>query len=167
MSVVRLVAPWRWRPVWQGLLLAIVSVAMSVHGMVVSTRERTAQTALSGMLEGLDLLAIEREVSVTTHDALAAVVMDMYEGGHDADVVLRLEALRHEVGQASVDLAARPPSVGWGVMHEGMTDAADRLLASFDQPRSRHEILAWLDEFLYDFKRVVPTDPIGTTRLKS
>ncbi len=146
---------------WQGLAVGVLAIFTAVYGTVVSGREQTARTTLARMQEGLSLLAVERDVSLSAHDLIASITMDMYAGAHEADVAEHREAFRRRVAAASAQLSSSAPSETWRSIHREMGRAAGRLLSSFDEPRSRSETLAWIDAFLQDFKRVVPTDNLG------
>ncbi|MDX1577144.1 MAG: hypothetical protein R3266_01615, partial [Gemmatimonadota bacterium] len=122
-SVARLLAPWRWRPIWQGLSLLVLMIAAGVYGMVLSARERAVQATLTGTVDGLRLLAVERDVSIAAHDLLAALAMDMYEGGRAVEVALKREALRTAALEAGRSLAAQPPAERWHLVHRGMMEA--------------------------------------------
>lgn len=152
---------WSSRPLWQGLAIAAVAVCAAVYGAVVSGREQAAQRPLQGMEEGLRLLEIERDVSIVAHDLIAALTMAMYEGGHRAEIATGMTDLRAALEDAESRLAARPPSDGWRLIHAQMVASTSDALAAFDEPRTTGETLAWVDEYLYDFKRVVPTDNLG------
>ena len=152
---------WSTRPLWEGLAIAIVAVCAAVYGAVISGRERAAQAPLEGMLEGLELLAIERDVSIPAHDIIAELTMAMYEGGHEAGIDAGMAALRTVMEEAAARLAGLPPSDGWRLIHAQMMAATSEALEVFEEPRTTSETLAWIDEYLYNFKRVIPTDNLG------
>ncbi len=160
-AVIEGLSSWRSQPIWQGLLVAVLAISGAVYGTIVSARADADRETTSGLLEGLDLLAIERDVSITAHEAIAGVTMEMYEGGHGPEVEDRLTVLHGSVELGLERLRERPPSLSWRATHEDMTLAAERLLDGSHETRSGGELLAWLDEFLFDFKRVVPTDNLG------
>jgi len=152
---------WSSRPLWEGLAIAIVAVCAAVYGAVISGRERAAQAPLESMREGLELLAIERDVSLAAHDVVAELTMAMYEGGHEAEIQTGMAGLRVAMEDAAARLAARPPSDSWRLTHAQMTASTAEALEAFEEPRTTGEALAWIDEYLYGFKRVIPTDNLG------
>ncbi len=160
-ALIKPLPKWSSRPLWEGLLIAIVAVCAAMYGAVVSSRERAAQRPLGGMREGLRLLAIERDVSIAAHDVIAELSMAMYEGGHEARIDTTLSDLRTALEDAEARLTERSPSDGWRLIHAQMVASTTEALAEFDFPRTTGEELAWIDEYLYDFKRVVPTDNLG------
>lgn len=142
-------------------MIAIVAVCAAVYGAVISGQERADQTPLESMLEGLELLDIERDVSLPAHDAAAELTMAMYEGGHEKGLETAMADLRAAMEDAAARLATLPPTDGWRLTHAQMTAATTEALEAFDEPRTTSGTLAWVDEYLYDFKRVVPTDNLG------
>lgn len=142
-------------------MIAVVAVCAAVYGAVISGRERAAQAPLESMREGLELLDIERDVSLAAHDAIAELTMTMYEGGHETGLETTMAELRVVMETAAERLADLPPGDSWRLTHAQMTAATAEALEAFDEPRTTSESLAWLDEYLYDFKRVVPTDNLG------
>ncbi len=160
-TVVRALSPWHWRPLWQGLIVAIIAISATVYGTRVNGQARATHETVSGLREGLELLSVQRDVSLIAHEALSAITMQMYEGGRKAEVDSTLGALEQSVRGARVRLESSPPRPSWRGTQNEMVTAADQLLDAFGRERSNGERLAWIDEFLYDFRRVVPTDNQG------
>ena len=152
---------WSSRPIWEGLGVAVLAVIAGVYGTIVAGREDAAQRPLPGMREGLELLAIERDVSLVAHDFIAALTMEMYEGGHDAAVGRGLVELEASLVDAHSRLEDAASSDAWRITVTEMSVAVNHALASFGVERSTSGKRAWIDEFLYDFKRVVLTDNLG------
>lgn len=142
-------------------MIGIIAVCAAVYGVVISSQERSAQAPLESMREGLELLAIERDVSLPAHEVIAELTMAMYEGGHEAEIENAMTGLRAAMEDAAARLAAHPPSDSWRLTHAQMTASTAEALDAFDDPRTTGETLAWVDEYLYDFKRVIPTDNLG------
>ena len=152
---------WSPRPIWEGLAVAVLAMFTAVYATVVVGRERAMQAPLGAMREGLELLAIERDVSVVASDLIATLSMQMYEGGHRDELERRRGALRESVENANARLAATTPTDAWRETHDGMQKAVSVALATFDQPQTSNGLSSWLTEFLYDFKLVIPTDNMG------
>ena len=150
-----------FRPIWEGLVVAMLAVTAAVYGSIVVGREGADRAPLLGMREGLELLEVERDVSIAAAAFNATLVMQMYEGGHDEELRARSGLLHESIRDAAARLDAIAPSDGWVQTHQDMSEAVDHALATFDRPRTNNEISSWLTEFLYDFKRVIPTDNLG------
>lgn len=155
-------SPWSWRPLWQGALVAVLTVGAAVYGTRISQEERGRLSALDAGMEGLELLRIERDVSRTAYDWMASLSMWSYTGGYRDRYEADREVFRRSVEDAREQLAARTPSPSWRTIHADMHDASDNVLRTFDDERTPAETRAWLTEFLFGFKRVVPTDNLGS-----
>jgi len=160
-TAIRALSPWGWRPLWQGVVIASIAVSATVYGTRVNGLARSTYQTVFGLREGLELLSIERDVSLVAHDVISALTMEMYEGGRRSEVTAGLETFERSARGAKTRLETTPPSPSWRPTHDDMLAAVDELLETIDVPRADGERLAWLDEFLYDFKRVVPTDNLG------
>jgi len=152
---------WSPRPIWEGLAVAVLVVFTAVYATLVVGREEARQAPLGAMQEGLELLAIERDVSVVASDLIATLSMQMYDGGYEDELERRRAALRTSIEDANARLAATAPSGAWRETHDGMQEAVSGALETFDQDRTSNELSSWLTEFLYDFKLVIPTDNMG------
>ncbi|MDH3732294.1 MAG: bifunctional diguanylate cyclase/phosphodiesterase [Gemmatimonadota bacterium] len=152
---------WSPRPIWEGLGVALLAMTTAVAGALVVSRENVERVPLEGMREGLEFLVVERDVSVAASDFIATLSMQMYEGGYEAELERRYRVLGDRVREAEARLDSMSPSDGWAQTHREMNEAVDFALDSFEDPRSSSETHSWLSEFLYDFKRVVPTDNMG------
>ena len=149
------------RPIWEGLAVAVLVIFTAVYATVVVGRERAIQQPVGAMVEGLELLAVERDVSIVASDLIATLSMQMYEGGHAGELERDRLALRRSIEDADERLAATVPADGWRETRDGMREAVSNALETFDQPRTSNELSSWLTEFLYDFKLVIPTDNLG------
>lgn len=149
------------RSAWGGVLLALLGTAAAALAAVSIARERTTQLQLASMREGLELLAVERDVSLVASRYLTATTMQMYAGGHESEAVKAREAFRSSLRIARTALVADEPSDSWRPIHTDMSTAVRSALATFDEPRNSSEQISWVDEFLYDYKRVIPTDNLG------
>ncbi|MDX1394580.1 MAG: GGDEF and EAL domain-containing protein [Gemmatimonadota bacterium] len=149
------------RPVWEGLFVGLLAITAAIYGSIVVGRESADRAPLLGMREGLELLEVERDVSIAAAAFSATLTMQMYEGGHEEELSLRGEVLHQSMREAAARLDAMSPSHGWSQTHEDMSESVSHALATFDRPRTNSEISSWLTEFLYDFKRVIPTDNLG------
>lgn len=159
----RTAGPLRWsgRFVQEGLIVSVLAVLTAALAAVVSSKERGTLRQQEGMLEGLELLQIERELSVVATRFITTTTMHMYAGGRADEIENEREAFRRGLEAARSELVARPPSDGWRSIHDEMSTAVALALGTFHRPRSNSEVISWADEFLYDFKRVVPTDNLG------
>ena len=152
---------WSPRPVWEGLAVALLAVTVAIYGSIVVGREGADRAPLLGMREGLELLRVERDVSIAAAAYDATLTLHMYEGGHAEELARRGETLRRSMLDAAARLDSIAPSDSWNPTHEHMREAVGTALATFDRPSSSNERSSWLTEFLYDFKRVIPTDNLG------
>ena len=141
--------------------MAVLAMTTAIYGSFVVSREDADRAPIEGMRQGLDLLAIERDVSVVAFDFVAALKMHMYDGEHAAEMAGRYGRLGDAIRDAADALDSLVPTPGWARTHRGMSDAVDAALASWDEPRTPGETRSWLSEFLYDFKLVIPTDNMG------
>lgn len=139
----------------------MLAVAAAVYGSIVVGRESGHRAPLEGMREGLELLVVERDVSIVASDFIATLSMHMYEGGHEEELDLRRRALSRGIDDAADRLAEIVPSDGWRETHREMSEAVANARAQFNETRTSNEMYSWLSEFLYDFKRVIPTDNMG------
>lgn len=152
---------WSPRPIWEGLAIAVLAIGTTIYATVVVGREQATRAPVAAMREGLELLVVERDVSIVAFDLIATLSMEMYEGGHEADLERRRIALRTSVEAARSRLAATSPTDAWRQTHDGMSEAVSSALGTFDEERTHNELYSWLSEFLYDFKLVIPTDNMG------
>ncbi len=143
------------------MALIVLALLVSVYGAVVSGREAASQAPLRSMVEGLELLAVERDVSLAAHEFVTALAMEMYQGGHGAVVERARESFRQVAAEAAAHLAADPPSDGWRSTRDQMERALRSILPLLVPTADAGRMLAQVDEFLYDFKRVVPSDNVG------
>lgn len=155
-------SPWSWRPIWVGVVVAVFTICAAIHGTRVTQEERGRQVALDVGQEGLALLRIERDVSRAAFDYMGSISMAYFTGDVGARLGTDREAFRASVADAAERLAASPPSPSWETIHEDMSDATAGVLETFDEPRTLVQTRAWMLEFLFDFKRVVPTDNQGS-----
>ena len=145
-SLGRSLSPWRWRPIWQGFVVGVIAVSAAVYGTRVSSYARETGQVVSGLREGVELLSVERDVSLAAHDAIAALLMHMYEGGRAEEVASAAELLETTVRTAGARLASEPPSKSWGPTHEAMSAAIDAWLADVSDARSSRERIAWFGD---------------------
>ena len=146
---------------WEGLAVAILALTTAVYASQVVSRESAARAPLEAMREGLELLVVERDVSVAASDYIATLSMQMYEAGHDDELDRRWRRLGEQMRMAQARLDSMTPSDAWARTHRDMSTAVDGALDTIDEVRSTYGTYSWLVEFLYDFKRVIPTDNMG------
>ncbi len=149
------------RSMWLAVVLALLATSGAVLAGVVVSHEHNNQRQLASMREGLELLRIERDVSVVATRFLTTLTMHRYAGGLASEVETTRQAFRESLLAADRGLGNRQPSEAWRPIHTDMSTAVTAALHTFDDARSPAELVSWGDEFLYDFKRVVPTDNLG------
>ena len=149
------------RSLWLALGLTVLATAVASVSAVAIVRERAALHRLSVMREGMDLLEVERAVSLAGYELITATTMHMYDGKRSDEVGRRKEIFRRSLVSASKSLAGHPASESWRPIWERMVTAVDGALDGFDRPRTYSELIAWGDEFLYDFKLVRAPEHMG------
>jgi diguanylate cyclase (GGDEF)-like protein len=146
---------------WFGLTLALLATVASVMAAVAISHEQSRRAQLAAMSEGLELLRVEWDVSVVAARFVTGVTMHRYAGGLEAEIETAREEFRQSLLDADRYLSSVTPSEAWDPIHTDMSTAVAGALASFDEERTPADLVAWTDEFLFDFKRVVPTDNLG------
>ncbi len=146
---------------WEGLGVALLAMMAAVYGSIVVSQESAERAPLEGMRQGLEFLAIERDLSLVASDFIAALTMQMYDGEHADEAEVRFARLGDAIRTAGARLDSIDPSPGWARTHRDMSAAVGHALGSFDHERTQGETSSWLSEFLYDFKLVIPTDNMG------
>lgn len=149
------------RSFWFGLALALLATVASVLAAVAIGHENAHRSRLAAMSEGLELLRIEWDVSVVSAYYITTLTMHRYAGGLEGEIERTRAGFRSSLESAHRDLVAHPPTEAWDPVYTDMFTAVTGALEDFDRERDYAEQVAWLDEFLFDFKRVVPTDNLG------
>lgn len=157
------ISPPRSSPhaLWFGLALALLATVASALAAVAIGHEQSRRRQLASLYEGIELLRIEWEVSDVASRFVTTVAMHRYAGGLETEVGEARQGFRSSLELADDALDAHPPSEAWRPIHGDMTTAVDEALERFNETRSHAELVSWTDEFLFDFKRVVPTDNLG------
>ncbi len=157
------ISPPRSSPhaLWFGLALALLATVASALAAVAIGHEQNRRRQLASMHEGLELLRIEWDVSEVAARFITTVTMHRYAGGLETKVAEGRGEFRTSLMAAAVALEAQPPSEAWRPIHGDMSTAVSGALERFNETRSHAELVSWTDEFLFDFKRVVPTDNLG------
>ena len=153
--------PTTRRSAWLGVVLAVLALSSAAIAAVGVVRERAEQQQLAAMAEGLELLRIERDISVVATRLIVSTTTHMFAGGGESEVATNLEAFRASLESAHETLENHAPSSAWRPIHQGMVTAVRGALEQFDEPRNDSELISWTDEFLFDYKRVIPTDNLG------
>ena len=150
------------RSLWFALGLTVLATAVASVSAVAIARERATQHRLSVIREGMELLGIERAVSLVGYEFISTTTMHMYDGKRADEVDRRKGVFRESLVAAGSSLASGTPSESWRPIWERMVAAVDEALESFDEPRTHAELIAWGDEFLYDFKLVRAPEHMGS-----
>ena len=149
------------RSIWFALGLTLLATGVASVSAVAIVRERATQQQLSVIREGMELLGIEGKASLVGNEFIVATTMQMYDGTRAEEVERSKEAFRISLVAAGETLGAITSTESWRPIRDRMAAAVDAALETFDQPRTYSELMAWGDEFMYDFKLVRPTDNLG------
>jgi diguanylate cyclase (GGDEF)-like protein len=155
--------PFRSSPhsFWFGFALALLATTVAAVAVVAIGRNLATRDQLASVREGLMLLNIEEDVSVDAVRFVTTVTMHRYASGLEAEIERTRSEFRSSLLEAQAALDARPQSAAWGRVHDDMSSAVDWALRTFDEPRSPAELGSWADEFLNNFKSMVPMDNLG------